>query len=324
MNFILDISLIVVYNYIMKWLLLYDKTGKSDSEKIGDYFKRNNIDFEPFEISDANITIDNDETLVNMMTSLIEKLKKVTHVICINISEIPLKGIYLYSLGLLSYANISVFYIGTKPVIPVVLRNSFFPSSVDIKDLFDTIETSFPEFIKNQKEIRAKKELNDRNILVNNDYFARAITDNDLEVVELLYNAGLDVNSTDNNGTPMLSLAVRNESFEMVKWLVEKNVNINTVSNDRGYTPLMDAVWKNKQNIVEYLIDNGAEVNTTCKDGQPIAVIASGVGNVDICRLLCENGSDIYVKDAMGMSAFDYASLFNNKKLLEVYNAGKE
>lgn len=304
----------------MKWLLLYGKEGQSDSIKVGEYFKENNINFAFVEHIEEHARIDNDEKLFEMMTKLTDILKDVTHIVCINIHEIPLRGIYLYALGLIANSNISIFHTGRRPNLPENLSNNFFDSSVDIKQLFENLDIHFPEFIKREAEQIAKKELLDRNIPCSTDVLAQSVIDENLEICELLVNAGVSVDSVDRDGTPMLCIAARNGNMTMLKWLVGKNANINAISEDRGYTPLMDAVWKNKQELVEYLVSIGADLSPISKDGQPIAVLASGVGNTDICKLLAEKGADSNIKDAMGMSAFDYATLFQNKRLLDVYN----
>ena len=308
----------------MKWLILYSNEAKSDFKKVSKYLRKYNMDFVFLEDTEKYTSIENERKLAKNMIKIGQLLRGVTHVMCLNLQKIPLKNLYLYALGFLSHPKVSVFYKGENPLGSEGLFNSIFPSCVDINSLFENLDESFADFITTEREQRAKKELANRKLAINNDVFAQAIIDQDIRVSELLCSVGIDVNATDSEGTPMLSLAVRNDSLTMVKWLIGKKANVNAISEDRGYTPLMDAVWKNKIDIVKYLIDMGADANTTCKDGQPIAVIASGVGNLDICKLLYEKGSDIYKKDAMGMSAFDYATLFSNKKLLEVYNAGKE
>ena len=308
----------------MKWLLLYSKDGKSDFRKVSKYFKKNNIDFVFVEDSNENLHISSEKSLIKKMTIINGMLRGVTHIMCISIPTIPLSGIYLYALGLVSQQKISVFYSGVKPFLPEEMVTAFFPTCENIQVLFENLDVYFPRFLRKEKAIRAEQELAEKNIVANSDIFATAIIESDFHIAELIYSVGVDINIADTEGTPMLNIAVRNENLDMVKWLVERNANINIVSEDRGYTPLMDAVWKNNQAIVEYLISMNADVNTVSKDGQPLSVIASGVGNINICKILTEMGSDIHIKDAMGMSAYDYAALFSNKKLLEVYDAGKK
>ena len=50
-------------------------------------------------------------------------------------------------------------------------------------------------------------------------------------------------------------------------------------------------------------------------------VIAAGICNIKICKLLFENGGDIDLKDRMGMSARDYAKLFRKQVLIDLFEA---
>ena len=51
---------------------------------------------------------------------------------------------------------------------------------------------------------------------------------------------------------------------------------------------------------------------------QSILVLAVGIGKENICRILAEGGADPDIKDSMGMSAYEYAVLFKNEKIVKV------
>ena len=116
----------------------------------------------------------------------------------------------------------------------------------------------------------------------------------------------------------MLNVAVRNDNEELTKMILDCGADINAVSKDRGYTAVMDAVWKGNKDITKLLISRGAELNTISKEGQSNLVLAVGADKVDICKILVENGADPDIKDQMGMSAYNYACLFKKDKILEI------
>lgn len=61
-----------------------------------------------------------------------------------------------------------------------------------------------------------------------------------------------------------------------------------------GYTPLMWAAMKGHYNVVKYLIDNGANVNSKTAEGDNVIVKALwNYGEIDIVKLLLEKGADI-------------------------------
>ena len=48
------------------------------------------------------------------------------------------------------------------------------------------------------------------------------------------------------------------------------------------------------------------------------SVLAVGANRENIVKLLAENGADPDVKDMMGMSAYNYATLFKKQRLVDI------
>jgi ankyrin repeat protein len=74
----------------------------------------------------------------------------------------------------------------------------------------------------------------------------------------------------------ILGDACFNKCFELVKYLVEHGADVNTGKDAGMRTPLFWAAWgmdkkNNDLKIVKYLVENGAEINTQTKyDGTPL------------------------------------------------------
>ena len=66
-------------------------------------------------------------------------------------------------------------------------------------------------------------------------------------------------------GTALIN-EVRSGNLEIVQYLVENGANINA-KNDSGSTALMIASYEGKFEVVEYLIEKGANVNAKNNDG---------------------------------------------------------
>ena len=126
------------------------------------------------------------------------------------------------------------------------------------------------------------------------------------------------MNAKTSEGVPMLCVAARNDHMDQIEWLLSLGADINAISGDRGYSPVMDAVWRKNFKITEYLIKKGADLGIVSTDGQPILVLAVGNGNEKIVKLLLESGADPDVKDSMGMSARQYANLFKKPGLVDL------
>jgi ankyrin repeat protein len=68
------------------------------------------------------------------------------------------------------------------------------------------------------------------------------------------------INNKDNNGYTALMIASENGHKEVVELLLNKGANIN-YKNDDGYTALMLASAKGHKNIVELLLNKGAHID---------------------------------------------------------------
>lgn len=188
-------------------------------------------------------------------------------------------------------------------------------------DLLGVLKARFPEFLRREREKRARRALLDAGVPFNPDSFAFHIASDNEKECGLFIDGGIDVNSRDAAGTPMICVAARHNRREMIERLLALGADINAVSKDRGYSAVMDAVWKSNTEIVEFLVKRGANLGYISRDGQSVLVLAVGTGNEKVCRILAENGADPFMCDAMGMSAMSYAKLFKKEKLVPIFEA---
>jgi pentatricopeptide repeat protein len=92
--------------------------------------------------------------------------------------------------------------------------------------------------------------------------------------------------------------AAKNGKLENVKNLFErmqkKGISVDSpMSEDDGYTALIAACENNHLEIVRFLVENGANVNSVRKDHYTLLFIACNNGNLDIIRFLVEHGADV-------------------------------
>ena len=188
--------------------------------------------------------------------------------------------------------------------------------SADI--LYDTLVKQY-NFLSDEGCMRiAKQKLLKRGIPFTADCFGTYIAKNKSEIVHEFLEAGMSINARDDTGTPMLNIACRNDNYEFVEMIYDLGAEINAISEDRGYTAVMDAVWRGNEKITKFLISKGADLNTINKEGQNNLILAVGANRESLVKLLVENGADPDVKDQMGMSAYNYAVLFRKQKLVDI------
>ncbi|CAF4065249.1 unnamed protein product [Rotaria sordida] len=111
-----------------------------------------------------------------------------------------------------------------------------------------------------------------------------------------------------------LIIAAESGSFDIVRLLVEIGLDVNYkiegTGETAGRTPLFHACAKGFQDIVEYLIDHGADVNATEDSGLSCLHIAAAMGHADIVRILCEHNVNVnqrYRFEEQDVTAYDLA-----------------
>ena len=122
-----------------------------------------------------------------------------------------------------------------------------------------------------------------------------------LATVRMLVKAGADVSGTDNNGSTCLMFAAYFGHTETVCYLLcLPEVDVNQSCN-RGFASLPLAVLLKHSDVVEVLIDAGADVEAQCDGGgsTPLQCVCE-VGEREIVKMLVEAGADVCVTDSDG------------------------
>ncbi|MBQ0163304.1 MAG: ankyrin repeat domain-containing protein [Treponema sp.] len=291
----------------MKWIILY----REDLEKSAVSTQ------EMLKIHDIEATILPIQKVTNLEDENINSLvKNATHCVLLDnalLLEDSAAFFYGYLVG-----RVKHFYSLTNEW----SKNMEFFSNVYLFSgedaMLKSLKKQMPNIKEEEKTRDAFSNLFNDGIPYTADCFALYITKGKLDICQRFIDAGISINCRTEDGTPMLNVAIRAEQEECVNWILQQKVDIDAVSNDRGYSAVMDAVWKNNLELTKVLIDRGANLNFISRDGQSVLVLAVGAGNYDICKLLAESGADPDVKDQMGMSALEYANLFGKKDIAKV------
>ena len=295
----------------MNWMILTDTKDTETISSVIEFLKGKKTKPLVFEITDD---------AVNKLEEFCKYLMKATHCVFITEKETALRQnpFLLYAAGFLSGKSIPSFvpkYL--KDDNKLVLKS--FEAFDSVKKLVSKLEKNYPAYLKEEAKKSAHKKLFDEGIPFTPDSFSFHIAKENEKICNLFLEAGMDVNCRDAAGTPMICIAARSGRTGMIEWLLSKGADINAVSKDRGYSAVMDAVWKSSQEIVKLLIEKGANLNFISNDGQTALIVATGASNPRICELLVKNGADPTYKDRMGMSSLDYARLFKKAELAKMY-----
>lgn len=292
------------YSFFMKWLIIFRR--KEELHNVSSFISCC--------FPDSTIYIAESKSAA--FQNVYSVLNDISHAV-VFAAEHEVNPLLHFVLGYISGKNLPVYAIGQNDIESAVEHKFIKPFS-DERQLLAYLKKNASEIIRDYTVRSAREILNEKGVPLTAENFANAIIAGDKELCRNFYEAGMDVNVRDLNGTPLLNVACRAEQFDMVTWLLARDADINAVSTDRGYTALMDAVWKGSEELTEFLTENGADVNTVNKEGQTNLVLAVGASRTNICCILAEHGADPDVKDAMGMSAYEYAKLFKKEAILKV------
>jgi len=129
---------------------------------------------------------------------------------------------------------------------------------------------------------------------------------------------GLEYDLEDHDQVSVLSYAIRNyASIELIEVLLEYGCDLHEIDDD-GLSSIDIAIKFKREDIIQYCIDNGMDVNKSYrKSGITPIVLAACFNNTSIIELLLKNGAHINAHDGSGMSAKDYALKLGQKKTVD-------
>ncbi|NML31261.1 ankyrin repeat domain-containing protein [Paraburkholderia antibiotica] len=179
------------------------------------------------------------------------------------------------------------------------------------------------------------------------DSLIKSVKFDDVDGVNKLLGKGMDPNSVDSQGIPLLVIAAREKSdkvtaallanpktdieiqdkagenalmmaslagdLNIVNLLIAKDAEV----NKKGWAPLHYAAANGHDDIVKVLLDHSAYVDAGSPNGTTPLMMAARGGHVSTVKLLLDNGADLSVKNQIGMTALDFAKTYKEPDVVE-------
>ncbi len=106
-------------------------------------------------------------------------------------------------------------------------------------------------------------------------------------------------------------------SMGMLELMLENGVDLFEVDSD-GISALDMAIKFKRKEVIEFCIDKGFDLNVSKrKSGITPVMLAACFSDLDMMKLLLDNGGDVNTSDKSGMAPKDYAKKLGQKKMLE-------
>jgi ankyrin repeat protein len=124
--------------------------------------------------------------------------------------------------------------------------------------------------------------------------------------------------------------AAKSGDLGKLKALLGTDASLVHARDSDGSTPLHCAVWKGHQEIVEFLLGAGADVNAQNSNahwGTTPLHAAAHANQAAIAKLLIENGADVNARDLEGRTPLDHTDFHKAKavaRLLLAQSCGKQ
>jgi ankyrin repeat protein len=151
------------------------------------------------------------------------------------------------------------------------------------------------------------------------DKWIKYLRDNDFIAVKKYIKEGANIDASNENGESVLAMALRYKcDLDLLMLLVEGGADIYDF-DEEGVSVFEMAITYGNIEMVKYLIDKGVDVNDTKRKSRFTPLMAAACyGRVDVAKLLIENGADTQAIDIKGISVTDFARKMNKKSILEL------
>jgi len=119
--------------------------------------------------------------------------------------------------------------------------------------------------------------------------------------------------------------AIQKGDVARVKTLISDNKDLLHLKSDKGQTPLHLAVQNGSQEIVEFLISQGADINARDSEGNTPLITALALKKTDTARFLLSKGADVKIKNAQNQPAVILALMNGlNELVVPILDSGQD
>lgn len=171
-----------------------------------------------------------------------------------------------------------------------------------------------------QLALLSTANVNARDTGTNYSALERAVSNGNRDILQVLLWAKADVNARDSDGQTPLMMIGQDTTSEMIWDLINAGAKVN-LRDHQGDTALINAAEVNNVEALKVLLDAGAKVNETNNKGETALIAAAQNDLVHNVRALILAGANVNARDKEGKSALMYALDDDHKAVVRLLKA---
>lgn len=138
--------------------------------------------------------------------------------------------------------------------------------------------------------------------------------------VETLLDNGADYTAESKAGVTAMMAAAFQGHLHIIRLFAERGFPMDARSRALGISPMWTAAMSGKNPVVEFLLDKGANINVTTRNGVSALSAAVENGHFETVRLLLEKGVDQELRSVSRLTALDVAKRSGQFQLVWLIN----
>jgi ankyrin repeat protein len=112
-----------------------------------------------------------------------------------------------------------------------------------------------------------------------------------MDMLELMMENGVDLHEVDSDGISALDMAIKFKRKDVIQFCLDKGFDLNVSKRKSGITPVMLAACFSDIEMMKMLLDNGGEINLFDKSGMAPKDYAKKLGQKKMLAFLDEQGA---------------------------------
>ncbi len=142
-----------------------------------------------------------------------------------------------------------------------------------------------------------------------------------IPLMELFYLRGADIHRTNRFGETALMLAAWKNRKEALRWLLDHGARPNR--NEREWTALHYATFGGHADLVDTLLNSGANINARSTNGSTVVMMAAREGHADLAKRLLEAGANPALKNDYDEDAVAWAMRQGNYGIAKTFTSAE-